>query len=260
MRGYGNFFYDVALISEAHKYFFEKGELGDRKYNKLKYEIQNDLESHEKDEIPFIYNNIKSVYECISFAYENIQQLEKINEIWKYILKANTTKAAEDKLKALAKIKLEIKYNIHSYERANRLLPSHILSTENMNKEEFRTYAFSLSLTENILYLLEGLTPNQVYGLFPIEKEYNGHILEIKDYYYCIQEADKIGLDKIMTSDDVKHYIMECNTNRFITLVGVGLMGLVSDYNNWDMSDIVSIFKEISEECDKPQLQLIKPI
>lgn len=91
-------------------------------------------------------------------------------------------------------------------------------------------------------------------------KEYNGHILEVKDYYYCIQEADKIGLDKIMTSDDVKHYIMECNTNIFMTLVGAGLMGLVSDYNNWDMSDIISIFKEISEECDKPQLQLIKPI
>ncbi len=259
MREYGNFFYDVALISEAHKYFFEKGELGDRKYNKLKSEIENDLELHEGDEIPFTYNNIKSVYECISFTYENIQQLEKINEIWKYILKANTTKAAEDKLKALAKVKLEIKYNIHSYERVNRLLPSHILSTENMNKEEFRTYAFSLSLTENILYLLEGLTPNQVYGLFPIEKEYNGHVLEVKDYYYCIQEADKMGLDKIMTSNDVKHYIMECSTSRFMTSVGVGLMGLVSDYNNWNANDIMSKLEEIKEECNKPQLQVIKP-
>jgi len=258
MRGYGNFFYDVALISEAHKYFFEKGDLGDRKYNKLKSEIQNNLESHEGDEIPFIYNNIKSVYECISFTYENIQQLEKINGIWKYILKANTTRAAEDKLKALAKIKLEIKYNIHSYERANRLLPSHILSTENMNEEEFRAYTLYLSLTENILHLMEGLTPNQVYGLFPIEKEYNGHILEVKDYYYCIQEVNKMGLDKIMTSDDVKHYVMQCSTNIFMTLVGVGLMGLVSDYNNWDMNDIISIFKEINEECNKPKLQVIK--
>lgn len=259
MRGYGNLFYDVALISEAHKYFFEKGELGDRKYNKLKSEIENDLELHEGDEIPFTYNDIKSVYECISFTYENIQQLEKINEIWKYILKANTTKAAEDKLKALAKIKLEIKYNIHSYERVNRLLPSHILSTENMNEEEFRTYTLYLSLTKNILHLMEGLTPNQVYGLFPIEKEYNGHRLEVKDYYYCIQQADKMGLDKIMTSDDVKHYIMECSTSRFMTSVGVGLMGLVSDYNNWNANDIMSKLEEIKEECNKPQLQVIKP-
>lgn len=260
MRGYGNIFYDVALISEAHKYFFEKGELGDRKYNKLKSDIQNDLELHKDDEIPFKYNDIKLVYDCINLNYENIGKLEKVNEIWKYILKANTTGADEDKLKALAKIKLETKYNLHSYKIVNRLLPSHILSAKNMNEEEFRTFTFQFSLTENIMHLLEGLTPNQVYRLFPIEKEYKGHRLEVKDYYYCIQEASKMGLDKIMASDDVEHYVMECNTNRFITSVGVGLMILASDYNNWDVGDVMSKLKEMKEECKKPQLKVIKPL
>lgn len=258
MKGYGNIFYDVLLISEAHKYFVEQGELGDKKYNKLKFEIETDLELHKDDKIPFTYNNIKSVYDCINFNCKNIQQLKKVNEIWRYIFKANKTGTVEDKLKALAKIKLEMKYNIHCYGIMERLLPAYILSTENMYGEEFKSSTFHLSLTENILHLLGGLTPNQVYGLFPIEKEYNGEILGFKDYYYCIQEANEIGLDETMASDDVKYYVMHCNTNIFITLVGVGLMSLVSDYNNWDMSDIMSIFKEINEECAKPQLQVIK--
>lgn len=258
MKGYGNIFYDIALISEAHKYFTGQGELGEKKYNKLKLEIQTDLELHKDDEMPFTYNNIKSVYDCINFNCKNIKQLKKVNEIWRYILKANKTGTVQDKLKALAKIKLEIKYNLHSYEIIERLLPAHILSGENMYGEEFRSCIFHLSLTENIMNLLEGLTPNQVYGLFPIEKEYNGEILGIKDYYYCIQEANKIGLDKTMTSDDTRHYVMECNTNIFIRLIGTGIMSLVSDYNNWDMNDIISIFKEINEECEKPQLQVIK--
>lgn len=258
MKGYGNIFYDVALISEAYKYFIEKGELGDKKYNKLKSEIKNDLELHEDDEITFTYNNIKSVYDCIDFNYKSMNKLKKVNEIWSYIFKANKTRTAEDKLKALAKIKLEIKYNIHSYGMIERLLPAYILSIENMDCEKFKASTLYLSLTENILHLLEGLTPKQVNELFPIEKEYNGHVFEVKDYYYCIQEANKIGLDKIMTSNDVKKYVMKCNTNIFINLVGVGLMSLVSDYNNWDMNYIISIFKEINEECKKPQLQVIK--
>lgn len=260
MRGYGNIFYDVALISEAHKYFFEKGELGDRKYNKLKSEIQNDLELHKEDEIPFKYNNIKLVYDCININYDNIEKLERISQIWGDIIKADITGLAEDKLKALAKIKLEIKYNLHRYETVNRLLSAYMLREENIKKEELKSATFQFSLTENIMHLLEGLTPNQVYGLFPIKKEYDGYRTDFKDYYSCIQEANEIGLDKKMTSDDAEHYVMECNTNRFITSVGVGLMMLASDYNNWDIGDIMSKLKEINEECKKPQLKVIKPL
>ena len=63
-----------------------------------------------------------------------------------------------------------------------------------------------------------GLTPRELYQLFPIEKEYDGDKWGTKDYYYCIQEIKEIGLDTPMDEEKVMHYIMECNNNSFITI------------------------------------------
>lgn len=42
------------------------------------------------------------------------------------------------------------------------------------------------------------LTTNELATIFPIEKDYDGHKYECKDYFYTIEKIKEIGLDKII--------------------------------------------------------------
>ena len=46
---------------------------------------------------------------------------------------------------------------------------------------------------------------------------------------------------------------MECSTNRLILKLGSGLMSLASDYNKWDLVDIINKLDDINEEIRKEE-------
>lgn len=257
MQGYGNLFNDITIIEQGLLYKFMGGELNYRRYINILKQVENDLKLHENDIIPFTYNDIKRVYDCLSC---DLEELEIVNKLLTKVSRAIISKKAEDKLKALARIKLECKYRL-DYEKVKRLLPAFLIvitSLENNdNIEVKRELIFSCTLIELMLDLMEGLTPRQVEQLFPIDKEYNGKKWCMKDYYSCKEELSNMNIDKPMTRKEAQYYIMECNTNIFITEMGVDIMSIASDYNNWDIYDIMNLLSSLSSD-KKSNLKVIK--
>ena len=68
-----------------------------------------------------------------------------------------------------------------------------------------------------------------------------------------MEETKKIGLDTPLTSESVEDFIMDCSTNRLILKLGTGLMSLASDYNKWDLVDIINKLDDINEEIRKEE-------
>lgn len=249
-NNYGNLFYDSMLLGELWKYRAVGGELEEKRKNKLIEKIKIDREIHKDDIIPFTYNEIDRVYNlAIRFNTE-------WNEVFDFLINLrNLYKDNDSRLKALAKL-----YNLFKkvgYNNLNIMLSSsmvycHVSSNED-NIEKLDSVIFSYSLPNITMYLLEELTPNEVYGLFPIDKEYDGYKLETKDYYSCMKEVEEIGLNTPMNHEQVKHFIMECDTHNFIFHIGVGIMSLVSDFNRWDIYDVIENFRR-----ENPRFRIIK--
>ncbi|UYX50065.1 hypothetical protein M3Y14_15880 [Bacillus thuringiensis] len=63
--------------------------------------------------------------------------------------------------------------------------------------------------------LIKELTPREFINIFPITKEYDGHICETKDYFFTIDRAKEIGMDT-----PIKENILE----------------FLYDYTNWDIT------------------------
>lgn len=249
-NNYGNLFYDSMLLGELWKYRAVGGELEEKRENKLIEKIKIDREIHKDDIIPFTYNEIDRVYNlAIRFNTE-------WHEVFDFLINLkNSYKDNDSRLKALAKL-----YNLFKkvgYNNLNIMLSSsmvycHVSSNED-DMEKLDSVIFSYSLPNITMYLLEELTPNEVYGLFPIDKEYDGYKLETKDYYSCMKEVEEIGLNTPMNREQVKHFIMECDTHNFIFDIGVGIMSLVSDFNRWDIYDVIENFRR-----ENPRFRIIK--
>lgn len=243
-NNYGNLFYDAMLLGQIMKHRVTGGELERNREINLIEKIKLDRDMHEDDIIPFTYNEIDNIYELATGRQNDW------NSVFDLIQNANLPNTKENKLKMLAKL-----YNLSrkiGYKNLNLMICSasayiNIFCNE-VDAEKIRNNIFRDSLPENILRFLEGLTPNEVYGLFPIDKEYNGYKFETKDYYSCMEEVRKIGLDKEMDFEDAKDFIMNCNTHKFIMNTGVGMMMLASDYNKWDMQDIMNMLESFKNE------------
>lgn len=245
---YGNLIYDATLLGQIWKQRTTGGELAQRRELEIINKIHTDKLIHSNDVIPFTYNDINTVYQ-LATGY-----LNEWKKVFDFLLEVNLTYSKDKKLKMLAKL-----YDLSKrvgYKKLSIIISGTMVYCKNfenqLNEEEFKNVIFSYSLVEIVLNLLEGLTPREVYGLFPIDKEYDGYKLETKDYFSCMEEVKTIGLDKTMTQKDAEYFVMNCNTHKFIMHTGVGLMSLVSDFNNWDLDDIVNMFK------GKPKLHIIK--
>jgi hypothetical protein len=247
---YGNLFYDSIVLGNLWKYRVTGGELEQKREINLVKKIKTDRDIHEDDIVPFTYNKIDNVYKLatgfINEWHEVFGFLGKIN---------NAYDNKNSKLKALAKLYYLSKKV--GFNNLNKMLTSSIVYCELVlsenNSKKIDDVIFNYSLPNIVIDLLIGLTPNEVYGLFPIDKEYDGHKMQTKDYYSCIKEVETIGLNTPMNHEQAKDFVMDCNTHIFIFNVGVGLMHLVSDYNRWDIHDLIENFKK-----ENPRIHIVK--
>lgn len=247
---YGNLFYDSIVLGNLWKHRVIGGELEQKREINIVEKIKTDREIHENDIIPFIYNKIDNVYK-LATGFTN-----EWYEVFGFLGKLNHAYDNKDsKLKALAKLyylSKKVGYRNLNVMLSSSMVYCNIFSNE-LDVEKLKITTFNYSLPNLVINLLEGLTPNEVYGLFPIDKEYDGYKLETKDYYSCIKAAKEIGLNKHMDYEETKDFVMECDTHIFIFNTGVAIMSLVSDFNGWDIYDIIKMFKD-----ENPKIHIIK--
>ena len=247
---YGNLFYDSVVLGNLWKHRAIGGELEQKREINLVEKIKTDREIHEDDIIPFTYNKIDNVYK-LATGFTN-----EWYEVFGFLGKLDNAYDNKDsKLKTLAKLYYLSKKV--GFNNLNKMLTSSMVYCEIVlngnNSKKIDDVIYTYSLSNIIISLLIGLTPNEVYGLFPINKEYDGYKTQTKDYYTCIKEVETIGLNTLMDYEQAKNFVMDCNTHTFICKVGVGLMCLVSDYKRWDIQDMIENFKK-----ENPKIHIIK--
>lgn len=271
-KGYGNFFNDVIIAIE-------------RKYLKNRYEEGCELSGTRLKRIDDIlvddYNNLsKQLIEreedtlaeiCINNSIRNIKLLGMLleplheQEQASYKCIKNICESLQEsdinihkRLKALAYLKLAYRYKFnYNYDFMSKIITTSFITLfeENENNKNMESMIFNYTLLKLILRLLEGLTPRQVLGLFPIEKSYDGEKYQAKDYYSSIETVNNLGIDIPLNYETAKEFLMECMIGRFMFKTGVSMMTLVSDYNNWDVTDVMGFIQEIK---NGPHLKVVK--
>lgn len=117
---------------------------------------------------------------------------------------------------------------------------------------------------ECIVQTIGMLTPRQLIEIFPIDKIYNGDKNEMKDYYYTMEEINKIGLDNLIGNKSLELlWDYENNDLRKFLVETVSAMNLVNMYRGGiDAWDYILNSNELPKEDSKPQvpqyLQVIK--
>ena len=250
-KNYGNIFYDAILLGNLWKHRATGGELEQKREINLIEKIKIDRDMHKDDVIPFTYNEIDNVYKLATGF------LNEWHEIFGFLGKRlnHAYDNKDSKLKSLAalyRLSKKVGYDNLSVMLSSSMVYCDLLSNE-LDVEKLNSTILTYTLPNLVINLLEGLTPNEVYGLFPIDKEYDGYKLETNDYYSCIEAAKEIGLNNHMDHEAVKDFVMECDTHTFIFHTGVAIMSLVSDFNNWDIYDLIEMFKK-----ENPKLHIVK--
>lgn len=262
---YGNLYYDIQLLTEIYKLTHRialDDELAMRKYSELKDKLGQDLNNLKE------YSTLTTDTIAKFQINSSIRDIERLLTIFSlteqeeiYLRKCAyrvsnaiyATKDAESKKKALALINFTVnKIFNNDYDLFSRHFTSIWIACANVDINE--SLIFNTSLEESVVKLLEGLTPDDVLQIFPSEKKYDGYKLEIKDYFSCLNRINQIGMNTKMTTEQVHDFIMECVSDGFLFDVGVGIMSNVSDFNNWDINDIITIL----DDLNKPKLTLVK--
>ena len=154
-----------------------------------------------------------------------------------HINKPNTT--PEDKLKLLVKMNMYCKYYFNNHFS----LMDSCVTGEYINMEiiiDSDPIDYNFTLTSTIIQIMMGLTPEQIYQVFPIKKEYYGEKYGIKDYYDCMEEVNKLGLNTpLETKEQVIDFIMECTTNKFFIQEMYRLMMISIEVTNTSVFDIL---------------------
>lgn len=164
----------------------------------------------------------------------------------------------DKKLKALAYLKLAYRFKFnYNYDFMSKVITTNFITLfdDNENNKDIKNLIFNYKLVQFILRLLEGLTPRQELGIFPIEKSFDGHKYGAKDYYSSMEVVNNLGIDMPLKYETAKAVIMGYMIDDFMFDVGVSMMLLVGDYNNWDASDIMKFILDIQNE---PHLKIIK--
>lgn len=271
-KGYGNFFYDV-MIAIERKYLknrYEDGcELSGTRLKRMDDILVDDYNNLSKQLIEMENDTLAEI--CINNSIGDIKflgmLLEPLHEqeqaSYKCII--NICDALQEcginihkRLKALAYLKLAYRYKFnYNYEFMSKIITTSFITLfeGNENNKDMESLIFNYTLIQFILRLLEGLTPRQVLTVFPIEKSFNGYKYEFKDYYSSMDEVNELGIDKPLTYETAKEFLMECMIGRFMFNAGVSMISLISDYNNWDINDVMGFIYDIKSE---PHLKIIK--
>ncbi len=264
-KGYGNFFNDVTIAIE-YKYLKNRCENGCelsvarlKKIDDILVDDYNNLTKQlierENDTLAeFCINNSIKDIKFLGMLLEPLYEQEQAS--YKCIINICEVLQERDinihkRLKALAYLKLAYRYKFnYNYEFMSKIITTNFITSfeENENNKDMESLIFNYTLTQFVLRLLEGLTPRQVLTVFPIEKSFNGYKYEFKDYYSSMNEVNELGIDKPLTYKTAKEFLMKCMIGRFMFNVGVSMMSIVSDYNNWDVSDIMKFMLEIKSE------------
>ncbi len=64
------------------------------------------------------------------------------------------------------------------------------------------------------------LTPNEFMNIFPVEKEYNGHKYECKDYFYTMEYLNTLERDKPIKDQNIDNG---------------SVIGFLWEYHNWEV-------------------------
>ena len=109
---------------------------------------------------------------------------------------------------------------------------------------------YNFTLTSIIIQIMRGLTPEQIYQVFPIKKVYYGEKYGIRDYYDCMEEVNKLGLNTpLETQEQVINFIMECTTNKFFIQELHRLIKVGMEITNTSVFDILDkLTKDLKEE------------
>lgn len=158
-------------------------------------------------------------------------------------------KTPEDKLKLLVKMNMYCKYYFNNnFSLMDSCVTGEYISMGIAIDDDTMDYNFTL--TSTIKQIMVGLTPQQIFQVFPIKKEYYGEKYGIKDYYDCMEEANKLGLNTpLETQEQVIDFIMECTTNKFFIqelhrLIMVGME--ITNTTAFDILDMLT--KNLKEE------------
>lgn len=262
-KGYGNFSHDV-MIAIEYKYLknrCENGcELSRARLKKIDDILVGDYNNLTKQLIErdndtlaeFCINNSIRDIKFLGMLLEPLHEQEQAS--YKCIL--NICEALQERdinthkrLKALAYLKLAYRYKFnYNYEFMSKIITTNFMTSfeENENKKDIKSLIFNYTLGQFVFKLLEGLTPRQVLTIFPIEKSFNGYKYGFKDYYSSMGAVNELGIDKPLTYEKAKEFLMECMIGRFMFNVGVGMMSIVSDYNNWDINDVMGFIYGIN--------------
>lgn len=84
------------------------------------------------------------------------------------------------------------------------------LFDENENNKDMKNLIFNYALLQFVLKLLEGLTPRQVLGVFPIEKSFDAYKYKTKDYYSSMEVVNDLWIDMPLKYETAKKFIMGC--------------------------------------------------
>lgn len=108
-------------------------------------------------------------------------------------------------------------------------------------------------LLDAIVQEIGVLTPTELLQMFPVDKYYKGHKIQFKDYFYTMNEINKLDLDKSIGAKifellwDYQNW-----TLTFFMLEVMSTMNLVGMYQGKpDMVDMLEVFSHEGEEVNK---------
>lgn len=193
------------------------------------------------------------------FAYtQNIGNLQMhgLNLLKDLVNILNAT--PEDKLKFLVKMNMYCKYYFNNnFELMDSGVTGTLIAIALSNGEKLdKNKTRCSTLTMSMRHIMEGLTPAQIYQVFPIKKEYDGEKYGWKDYYYCMELVNEIGLNTPMKNTQPDQFIMECSTHSFFLREGLRIMNMCSEFTG---KSILDIFSELNEEIENEnKLHIVK--
>ncbi|MCM6856653.1 hypothetical protein NE248_08460 [Enterococcus durans] len=91
-----------------------------------------------------------------------------------------------------------------------------------------------------IINLIKVLTPREFMQIFPLEKDYDGHRWEMKDYFYSMNYLEMLGMDKPI-GENAFEFLMEY-WNRDVTLFAVNVTSALSA--TYEEKTGIGIFEE----------------
>ena len=98
-------------------------------------------------------------------------------------------------------------------------------STEPHTLEQVNT---DFNFLEIVEMLMGQLTPREMMSMFPIEKEYNGHKYECKDYFFTIENLKDFDLDMPLGEEGLEDFLW-CYWNDDLFAFDVISMSIISN-------------------------------